>query len=52
VHDEVVLCVPEHRVEEITQTVLDAFTFEFKGVPITAGASKAARDWASCYAKD
>ncbi len=52
VHDEVVLCVPEHRVEEITATVLDAFTFEFKGVPITAGASKAARDWASCYAKD
>jgi P4 family phage/plasmid primase-like protien len=52
VHDEVVLCVPENRVEEITATVLDAFTFEFKGVPITAGASKAARDWASCYAKD
>jgi P4 family phage/plasmid primase-like protien len=52
VHDEVVLCVPEHRVEEITQTVLDAFTFSFKGVPITAGASKAARDWAACYAKD
>lgn len=52
VHDEVVLCVPEHRVEEITATVLDAFTFEFKGVPITAGASKAARDWASCYSKD
>lgn len=51
VHDEVVLCVPEHRVEEITATVLDAFTFEFKGVPITAGASKAARDWASCYSK-
>jgi P4 family phage/plasmid primase-like protien len=52
VHDEVVLCVPEDRVKEITATVLDAFTFEFKGVPITAGASKAARDWASCYAKD
>jgi DNA polymerase-1 len=52
VHDEVVLCVPEDRVEEISATVLDAFTFEFKGVPITAGASKAARDWASCYAKD
>lgn len=52
VHDEVVLCVPEHRVEEITATVLDAFSFDFKGVPITAGASKAARDWASCYAKD
>lgn len=52
VHDEVVLCVPEHRVEEITATVLDAFTFEFKGVPITAGASKAAVSWDACYAKD
>jgi P4 family phage/plasmid primase-like protien len=52
VHDEVVLCVPEDRVEEVKETVLDAFSFEFKGVPITAGASKAARDWASCYAKD
>ena len=51
VHDEVVLCVPEDRVEEVTATVLDAFSFSFKGVPITAGASKAARDWASCYAK-
>ena len=34
------------------EAVLEAFTFDFKGVPITAGASKAARDWASCYAKD
>lgn len=51
VHDEVVLCVPEHRVEEITATVLDAFTFEFKGVPITAGASKASVTWSGCYAK-
>lgn len=51
VHDEVVLCVPEHRVEEITATVLDAFTFDFKGVPITAGASKASVTWSGCYAK-
>lgn len=52
VHDEVVLCVPEHMEEGITEAVLEAFTFKFKGVPITAGASKAARDWASCYSKD
>jgi hypothetical protein len=51
VHDEVVLCVPEDRVEEITALVLDSFTFEFKGVPITAGASKAAATWSGCYAK-
>jgi hypothetical protein len=52
VHDEVVLCVPEHMAQGVTEAVLEAFTFTFKGVPITAGASKAARDWASCYAKD
>lgn len=52
VHDEIVLCVPEDRVEEIRATVLEAFTFEFKGVPITAGASKAAWSWDACYAKD
>lgn len=51
VHDEVVLCVPENRVEEITATVLEAFTFSFKGVPITAGASAAAVSWDACYAK-
>ncbi|MGY5634153.1 phage/plasmid primase, P4 family [Streptomyces sp. UC1A3] len=52
VHDEIVLSVPEYLVDGVKETVLEAFTFEFKGVPITAGASKAARDWASCYAKD
>jgi P4 family phage/plasmid primase-like protien len=52
VHDEVVLCVPEHLVDGVREAVLEAFTFEFKGVPITAGASKAARSWADCYAKD
>jgi P4 family phage/plasmid primase-like protien len=51
VHDEVVLCVPGDRVEEISATVLDAFSFEFKGVPITAGASKASVTWSGCYAK-
>ncbi|MGW2213246.1 phage/plasmid primase, P4 family, partial [Streptomyces sp. NPDC001781] len=28
VHDEVVLCVPEDRVTEVTATVLDAFSFD------------------------
>lgn len=52
VHDEVVLCVPEHMAQGVTEAVLEAFTFTFKGVPITAGASKAARAWSDCYAKD
>lgn len=52
VHDEVVLCVPEHMAEGVKDAVLEAFTFEFKGVPITAGASKASVTWSGCYAKD
>lgn len=51
VHDEVVLCIPEHLVQGATETVLEAFTFEFKGVPITAGASKASATWSGCYEK-
>ena len=52
VHDEVILCVPDHMAEGVKETVLEAFSFDFKGVPITAGASKAARAWSDCYAKD
>lgn len=51
VHDEVVLSVPEHLVDGVIDTVLEAFTFEFKGVPITAGASKASVTWSGCYEK-
>lgn len=52
VHDEVVLSVPEKDAEEIGREVLRAFTFDWNGVPITAGLSKPGRDWAACYAKD
>lgn len=52
VHDEIVLSVPEARVDEAIERVTAALTMEFRGVPITCGASKPARDWASCYAKD
>ncbi|MFH8805187.1 DNA polymerase [Streptomyces sp. NPDC017936] len=51
VHDEVVLCVPDHMADGVKDAVLEAFTFEFKGVPITAGASKAAWSWDACYEK-
>jgi putative DNA primase/helicase len=52
VHDEIVLSVPEARVDEAIERVTEALTMEFRGVPITCGASKPARDWASCYLKD
>jgi DNA polymerase-1 len=59
VHDEVVFSVPEGRVEECIATVTDALTFDLAeatngvlhSVPITTGASKAARSWDGCYAK-
>lgn len=60
VHDEIVLSVPEDRVEECVATVTDALSFDLAevtqgrlhSVPILTGASRPARDWASCYAKD
>lgn len=52
VHDEVVLSVPVERAQEVTETVLDAFTFDFRGVAITAGAGKPGVNWARCYDKD
>lgn len=52
VHDEVVLSVPEKHWREIGDEVVRAFTFEWNGVPITAGLSKPGRAWDQCYAKD
>jgi len=49
IHDEAVLSVPADSVEDVSRAVLDAFTFEFKGVAITAGASPAGRSWGQCY---
>lgn len=51
VHDEIVMSVPEARVEEVRGVVADAMTFDFKGVPITAGGSAPGANWAECYAK-
>lgn len=52
VHDELVLSVPEKDAEEITRELVKAMTWEWRGVPITAGASKFGRSWDQCYAKD
>lgn len=51
VHDEVVLSVPQERVEEVSKVLVDSMTWEWKGVPITAGVSKPGENWASCYSK-
>lgn len=49
VHDEVIVDVPVDRVDEVTQGLKDAMTFEFRGVPILADVSAPGADWAACY---
>lgn len=49
VHDEVVLSVPEDRVDEVREGLADAMTFEYRGVPILAEVSQPGRSWADCY---
>jgi DNA polymerase-1 len=51
IHDEVVASVPVGRAEEIGRTIVEAFTFEWRGVPIMADVSRAGTDWSMCYEK-
>jgi DNA polymerase-1 len=51
IHDEVVLSVPTADAEEIGREVVKAFTFDFRGVPITAGCSRPGQTWADVYEK-
>ena len=51
VHDEIVLSIPKDSLEDVSRRVQEALTFEFKGVPITCGASKAGDSWGACYSK-
>ncbi|MCP9209707.1 DNA polymerase [Streptomyces sp. NEAU-Y11] len=51
IHDEIVLEVPEERVEEIGKKAVAALTTTFGGVPITCGVSPASRSWIGCYEK-
>lgn len=51
IHDEVVASVPTADAEEIGREIVKAFTFDFRGVPITAGCSKPGRTWADVYKK-
>lgn len=51
IHDEVLLSVPEESVGDVQAAVLEAFTMEFKGVPVTAGVAGPARNWRAVYGK-
>lgn len=55
IHDEIVLSVPEDRLDNVRAEVLAALQFDFTiaegklAVPILAAASDAGQDWADCY---
>jgi DNA polymerase-1 len=51
IHDEIVLEVPEDRVEEIAEKAMAALTTTFEAVPITCGVSPASKSWIGCYEK-
>lgn len=51
VHDEIVLSVPIAEADEIGRAVVDALSFEWRGVAITADVSKTGTDWSKCYEK-
>jgi hypothetical protein len=51
IHDEIVLSIPQDRVEEVSRTVIDALSFEWRGVPILADVSRTATSWGQCYVK-
>ena len=40
---------PPMLVEEITEVIQDAMTFDFRGVPIIAEVSEPGVTWADCY---
>jgi hypothetical protein len=52
IHDEVVASVPADQADEIGRVIVDAFTFEWRGVPILSDVSRTGTDWSRCYSKD
>jgi DNA polymerase-1 len=51
IHDEIVLSVPVGEVQEVGRAVVDALSFEWRGVPILADVSPPGTDWSRCYEK-
>jgi len=46
-HDEIVLSIPEAEVDAVSDAVLDAMSFEWRGVQILGDASKIGPSWGS-----
>lgn len=51
IHDEVLISVPEDLADEVGETLRDAFTSEWRGVPILCDLSPAGRTWGEVSAK-
>lgn len=51
VHDEIVMSVPADRADEIMATVKDAFTWEWRGVPILADTTGPCSNWGEASVK-
>jgi hypothetical protein len=51
IHDEIVFSVPVAEAEEVGRAVVEALSFEWRGVPILADVSKTGTDWSRCYEK-
>ena len=50
VHDEVILSVPQDEAQGWATLLREAFTFEWRGVPILCEVGVPGADWAACYA--
>lgn len=51
IHDEIVLSVPIKDAPDVAKTVVNALSFEWKNVPITADTGPFGSDWSKCYEK-
>jgi DNA polymerase-1 len=51
VHDEIVLSVPEKDAPAVARAVVEALSFEWRGVPILADVSPFGRTWGHVYEK-
>lgn len=51
IHDEVVLSVPREDAADISRAVVEAMSFDWKGVPIVAEASPVGDSWGAIYKK-
>lgn len=51
IHDEIVFSAPAAEAEEIGRAVIEALSFEWRGVPILADVSRTGTDWSKCYEK-